>query len=471
MSVTRAMLLATALLTTSQVLAQCLLANPSFELPGDGGETFGGWNAVGPVIASPAWSSHGGLSMRASGTGPGTQSFSGVWQNQDTSAGERWLVSLRVGHTSTNPIVGAARGVVNIEWRNGSGTLLRSESHVVLDPSSDTHIFHRVTFETGAAPPNATSVRLLLGKQQSAAQDPGQVFFDHVQFWSQSAPTIDTRQWWDFPGGRSLSFGGYPWRVKGPGWYGPGGSFFSDSSGHVWVDGQGRLHMTVRRVGSTWYSTEIALEPVLGYGDYIFTTVGDLDGMADNVILGLFTWQYPTCYEAPNPWNVHSEFDVELGRWGDPLDDLGQFVTQPWDYPGTIHRFPIPFHGPNQKTSFAFRVLANRVEARAWIGGPHDESAGNLIRTWNYNGPHIPLPEQWRIHINLWQLNGPPVDGQDQAECVDHPSGTDLTCFIPCLGTPDGLTLGTCKDDFDFDNDGDVDVRDLVSYQRNFTNP
>jgi hypothetical protein len=36
-----------------------------------------------------------------------------------------------------------------------------------------------------------------------------------------------------------------------------------------------------------------------------------------------------------------------------------------------------------------------------------------MIHAWTYTGPHIPRPEQPRVHINLWQFNGPPDTDQE----------------------------------------------------------
>jgi hypothetical protein len=383
-----------------------------------------------------------------------------------------------VGHTAADPIAGEARGIVNVEWRDADDTLISYESHVVVDPSTPTGVMHRVQFETGPAPPGTFRTRILLGKLQGPGQDPGSIFFDHVQFRNLTPPTLDDIQWDDFPGGRTIQFADRLWRVKGPGFYGPGMSLFADGPSHVWVDAEDRLHMTIRRVGGSWYSTEVTLVEPLVYGDYIFTTVGRLDTWAPNVVLGLFTWQYPECWEAGNPWNLHCEFDVEISRWGSPGNDVGQFVTQPWEAPGNMSRFGIVFPGDDALTSFAFRYLPDRIEARSWHGGPHDERPDTLIHTWTYLGPHVPPPEQQRVHINFWQFTGPPSDGEDHdvilsdfafvPSCADDPLGHDVRCFAACLAGPEDAVLTSC-DTFDRDGDGDVDVVDFADYQQAFT--
>ncbi|MFC1800342.1 T9SS type A sorting domain-containing protein [Candidatus Eisenbacteria bacterium] len=184
--------------------------------------------------------------------------------------------------------------------------------------------------------------------------------------------------------------------------------------------------MTIQKFGSTWYSTEVTLEEALGYGDYIFTTVGEVDQFHQNTVLGLFIWQYGPCWgEQYLWWNPYNEIDVEFSRWGDPGNDPAQFMVQPWDWPGSGSRFELT-PGPGELSSHAFNWLHDRLEFRSWYGGPDDEAPENMIHSWTYTGPHIPRPEQPRVHINLWQLNGGPGIYQEAVldEFTFVPEGT-----------------------------------------------
>jgi hypothetical protein len=91
---------------------------------------------------------------------------------------------------------------------------------------------------------------------------------------------------------------------------------------------------------------------------------------------------------------------------------VGQFVAQPYDWYGNMSRFAATF-SDGELTSHAFRWLPDRVEFRSWRGGPLDEVLGDYIHTWTYTGPHIPRLEQPRVHINLWQFDGPPSTYQE----------------------------------------------------------
>jgi hypothetical protein len=128
-------------------------------------------------------------------------------------------------------------------------------------------------------------MRLVLGVLQGQNDPIPQVSFDQITCYSTSFPTIDDVQWNDFPGGRTIEFSDRIWRVKGPGFYGPGPNNFSDSEQSVWVDDLERLHMTIRQIGGAWNSTEVTLVDPLGYGDYIFTTQGALDQLDTRTVL------------------------------------------------------------------------------------------------------------------------------------------------------------------------------------------
>jgi len=400
-----ATILASGLGWASQAPAQCLLANPSFELPGSGA-TFGGWNQFGPT-GSSSEASHGHKSARVSGPNTGLWAVSGFWQPFDTAPGQRWIASVRAWNTSAKPLTGGSQAILNIEWRNSGGGLISYESHTVADASTPTDQWIDFSVESGAAPTGAVQARLVLGVLQGPTDPQPEVLYDEATFDNAGPPTVDDIQWNDFPGGRAVTFSGHSWRVKGPGYYGPGPSLFCDNSSCVWVDASDRLHLTVQNISGQWYSTEVVAEQALGYGDYVFTTVGRLDQIDPKIVFGLFIWQYGRCYDPGRLWwNPYDEIDVEFSRWDNPSNSIGQFVAQPYDYPGNIQRFDASF-SDGELTSHAFRWLPDRVEFRSWRGGPQDESPGNMIYAWTYTGPHIPRPEQPRVHLNLWQLGAP----------------------------------------------------------------
>ena len=392
--------------------AQCILANPSFELGGSSGEVIGGWTQTG-IVGATATATHGHYGARVSGPNTGDWDFSCFWQSFDTGSGEQWCASVKGWHSSTNPLTGGSRAILRIEWRNPSGSLIDYELHTVADASTPLDEVVEFYVESQLAPSGTATTHILVAVLQDPAEPSPDAYFDEVTFYNMGPPTQDDIQWNDFPGGRSFSFSGYDWRVKGPGYYGPGPNLFCDTESCTWVDVDDRLHMTIQEISGSWYSTEITLVDALGYGDYIFTTMGQLDAIDPHTVLGMFTWEYGSCWDnAYLWWGPYNEFDIEFSYWTDPGSDIGQFVAQPYDFPGNISKFDATF-GVDELTSHAFLWLSDRVECRSWRGGPDDEASENMIHTWTYTGPHIPRPEQPRVHINLWQVNGPPAVYQE----------------------------------------------------------
>ena len=401
-----------ALALPDRAQAQCLLMNPSFEIAGSSGAVFGGWNQFGAVGSSSA-ASHGSVAARVSGPNTGNWDVSGYWQGLDSSPGDTWKVMGTVRVPSARPLAGQSTAIVNVEWRTGAGVLISYESHTVADASSPRDTALAFSFTSSAAPSGTASARLLLGVLQGPGDPQRDAIFDEVRFEKQTVPSIEAIQWNDFPGGRTVSFAGRTWRVKGPGYYGPGPNSFSDSPQAIWVDARGEMHLTISHVANNWYSTEVALVDSLGYGDYVFTTRGRLDLLDPNAVLGLYIWEYGPCYDSAFLWwNPFNETDVEFSGWGVPGSPVEQFAVQPADWGGNRMRFDVAF-GDSELTSHAFRWTSNRLEFRAWRGAAGDESPANLITSWTYSGPHVPRPDRPRVHFNLWQFNGPPASPQE----------------------------------------------------------
>lgn len=452
-----------AALAATAVAQDGIVANPSFEV----GSGLDGWSAFGDVSVSTGLRVHGARAVSIGGPNTGGWAVSGAWQPFPAEPGDVFDGVVRVGHEADTPITGLARGIVNVEWRDADGELIDYDTFDVLTASDRVGTMRTFRFTAGPAPEGAATARLLPAMLQSPAQETGRVVFDLVDFIKRTTPTYDEQQWGDFPGGRTLVFAGFDWRVKGPGVYGPGPNFFSDRPEVVDVVG-GELVMNQRRVGDDWASGEVVLSNPLGYGDYVFTTRGRLDDLAPNTVLGLFLWQYPVGYDAANLWNQHNEIDVEISRWNDPANDVAQFVVQPYNAGGNIERFDIAY-ADDELVSYAFEWLPGRVDYRAWRGGPGDESPATIIHEWTYAGRHLPRPEQPRVHINLWVIGeAGPSDGVERTVVVSDfafrsladtdRSGTidffDVIAFLEFLHAGDRRA--------DVNNDGAFDSSDAA---------
>ncbi len=190
---------------------------------------------------------------------------------------------------------------------------------------------------------------------------------------------------------RTLTFSGYDWSVKSSSTLvGPGPNYFSNTADNVWLDSGGQLHLKITTKDNKWYCGEVVSQRSFGYGRYIFHLGSKADQLNENIILGLFTWD-----DAPE--YTHREIDIEFSRWGQKANDNTQFVIQPWDRPGNIHRLNIQF--PTDSSRHSFEWKSSNVLFQSYLGN-------NMVGFWNYAGRDIPVPGNENARINLWLMNG-----------------------------------------------------------------
>jgi hypothetical protein len=216
-------------------------------------------------------------------------------------------------------------------------------------------------------------------------------------------------------------FSGYEWRVKKatkPGCrLGPGVNYFSDTAKDVWVDANKALHLRIRKVLDTWYSSEVVLHrplgqnPPPGYGTYVFRTNSRLDIQDANLVLGMFTWDNKTRHP------THREMGIELARWGDPSEVTNaQFALQPCDQCpgcGNCSRFRVNLTNRNKYVTFYMIWSPGKVEFKAYRGR-HGITPPAIppIHAWTRTGLDVPAPGKASIRINFWLFRGlPPLNG------------------------------------------------------------
>ncbi len=421
----------------------CLVENPSFELPG-AEPGLAGWCNFGQVGVAFDIAAHGTQSATASGPGTGGWDVSGYWQAFEAAPGDHFRITAHATHSASDPIVGVASAIVNVEWRDAGGAIIEFESWTVVDASSPTQCLVRHEFETGPAPAGTATARYLVGFLQSPAQESGTALFDLVDIHRFEPPGWDDLQWVDFPGETTLLFADRLWRVKGPGFFGPGPNNFSDGSANVWVDSEGRLHLRITQVDGQWFAAELVLVDALGHGEYRFKLQADLDDLDRKVIFGLFLWEYQPCWRPDNWWNANNELDIEFGRFDDLSNPPAQYVAQPYTRNGNRHQFSLMTDEPLSPTTHTFDWRHDAVVFRSWCGHADEPQAGDIIETWPYTGPDNARPEEPRVHINLWLFGGAaPSDGQEVEVIV---SDFTFIAFSPA----------------DFDGDGVVGITDFL---------
>lgn len=121
------------------------------------------------------------------------------------------------------------------------------------------------------------------------------------------------------PDAAEIQFGGYTWTVRS-GRGGPGPNAWDPRN--LWLDSVTNLHLKISQRDGVWSCAEITMRQRLGFGRYQFQTIGRLDQLDDNVVLGLFN--YPTGDLGPD--GTH-EIDIEFARWGNGANPIGNFTV------------------------------------------------------------------------------------------------------------------------------------------------
>jgi len=207
-----------------------------------------------------------------------------------------------------------------------------------------------------------------------------------------------------------IKFAGRLWNVKSGCGLGPGPNCWSDSAESVWVQ-DGELHLKIRKIEDKWYSAEVTAAECTQYGTHRFFVSSDLNSLDKNVVAAVFLYK-----------DDQNEIDMEFSRWTDEnAGENAQFVVQPWDIPGNIHRFAIP-----QDITESTHVInwnSSSVQFQS-IRGHYQEPppSENLLDKWEYMGNSIPKENDClRVHINLWQIGGnPPSNNQEAVFIVSN---------------------------------------------------
>jgi len=209
----------------------------------------------------------------------------------------------------------------------------------------------------------------------------------------------------------NLHFSGYDWWIKSsqtP--VGPGPNHFSGSSNNVWLDETGQLHMKITNRDDKWYCAEVVSLQNFGYGKYVIRLASRFEVLNENVVVGLFTWS-----DTPN--YHHREIDIELSRWGDPVNANSQYVVQPWDTPGNIHRFEVQLS--DRFSTHIFDWRSDQITWQTYAGiSPLPIADSLLVQTWSYRGADIPKPGDENFRINFWLMEGRPPTNNKEAEVV-----------------------------------------------------
>lgn len=197
------------------------------------------------------------------------------------------------------------------------------------------------------------------------------------------------------PAKSTVAFSGYTWNVKG-GWWGPGPNNFSTGAG-VSVDAEGRLHLKVLYQGGKWYSSEVWLPTSLGYGVYEWVAASRPDLVDRNLVAAPFLYQDDT-----------HELDFEFTTWQNATTTNCQYVVQPHNVTGNLHRFSL---AGAETSTWRMTWTPDGILFQTLVGGA-------VVHAWDYQGLDNFAPGGERVHINFWQIAGTPPSDKLEKEFV-----------------------------------------------------
>jgi len=189
---------------------------------------------------------------------------------------------------------------------------------------------------------------------------------------------------------RAISWSGYTWYVRHPGWGGPGPNHWSDSTGSVRVSGSDLLLSIVQDRAGRWMSAEIDNARHLGYGTYRWVVASDLSSDDPNQVLGMFT--------VAGTGPLADEIDIEHSQWGNPLASNGSAAV--WQ-DASVHA--------NQSNTFTFSSHPPYVNQFTWSPGRASflitDATGALLLNWTAVSG-VPKPTDEVPVVNLWRFHG-----------------------------------------------------------------
>jgi len=201
-----------------------------------------------------------------------------------------------------------------------------------------------------------------------------------------------------------LHFSGYEWMVRSAGSDRGGEPNIYDPA-NAWVDEKGFLHLRMGQGENGWSCAEVSLTRSLGYGTYMWV-VQDTSHLGPSAVVGLYTTDdYRTD-------DVRAELDVELSRWGAPLNKNAQYVVQPFYVPENVSRFTAPSGVLTHMLSWE----PGRASFKT-ITGPGSVAAGKTVSEHVFTSG-VPTPANETVHIDFYDYRHSRNASQQPAEVV-----------------------------------------------------
>jgi hypothetical protein len=143
-------------------------------------------------------------------------------------------------------------------------------------------------------------------------------------------------------------------------------------------------------------------------GTHRFFIISELDTLDKNIVATVFLYR-----------GDQKEIDIEFSKWTEENpEENAQYVNQPWDVPGNLHRFAISPDITESTHSIDWNSSSIQFQS---IRGHSNEppSVENPLNEWIYSEDNIPDEDDClRVHIHLWQVAGMPPSDDREVELV-----------------------------------------------------
>ena len=191
---------------------------------------------------------------------------------------------------------------------------------------------------------------------------------------------------------RAVSWSGFTWFVRHPGWGGPGPNHWSDSSANVHVSGGDLVLSVVKDSSGVWTSAEVDNQRHLGYGTYRWVITSDLSGVDPYQVIGMFT--------SGGAGPSVDEIDIEPSRCGNPLSPDGSAAV--WQ--NVLTR-------TNESATFAYSGSPPYISQFTWSPGRVTfvvtDGTGAVLLDWTVTSG-VPKPTTEVPIINFWRFHDTP---------------------------------------------------------------
>ena len=203
---------------------------------------------------------------------------------------------------------------------------------------------------------------------------------------------------------KTVRFSGYDWKIRTTD-SNRGGGISSYEAANVWTDDKGALHLRIANNSGKWTCAEVNLTRSLGYGIYRFV-VRDSAQLEPAAVLGLFTWD-----DSGQEQN-HREMDIEITRWGDPLNKNAQYAIQPYYVPANVDRFV----APAGMLTYSFQWEPGKVSFKTVRGTGTGNRPRDVFSHEFTSG--VPEPGGESVHMNLYTFGSAASPLRNQNEVV-----------------------------------------------------